>query len=171
MGLLPSPTPSLASTPVSKVEEAINEVAGVQQQQSPQPVPRAATGKTQATHQPRRSCHSSPGWARRPTCRGPVTGAGRQHGQPRLAALAWLRAAAEMQHARKHSRTSNATWAQPGVGEQFLPCSRAGSPTPAGLGRLETFKVSVTPAGLLFPGCHRTPSAVGTSTWQVGRRE
>ena len=35
VGLLPSPTPSLASTPVSKVEEAIKKVADVQQHQSP----------------------------------------------------------------------------------------------------------------------------------------
>lgn len=65
----------------------------------------------------------------------------------------------------------SATWADPKVGKQFLPCSWAGSPALAGLGHVETFKVPASPAGPLSCGGHHTPSAVGTSTWQAGRRE
>ena len=63
------------------------------------------------------------------------------------------------------------TWADPEVGKQFLPCSRAGSPASAGPGHVETFKVSASPAGPLSRGCHGAPSAVGSSTWQAGREE
>ena len=71
----------------------------------------------------------------------------------------------------KHGGTSECHLGRPKVGKQCLPCSWAGSPALAGLGHVETFKVPASPAGPLSCGGHHTPSAVGTSTWQAGRRE